>query len=186
MKTTLVKTLAASALIAATSLPAAALAAPGTGQGAGPSADRGAGPGAKVAQCTNADLDASFRARDAGAGHRYGVLRLTNTSGTACRTGGYGGLSYVGGGNGTQVGAAADRDGGTVRSIVLQPGQRVRSRVDETVAQNYPKGRCQPTHVEGFRVYVPNSTKAQFVKHPTTGCAKAGVHLISHRAYVRG
>ena len=173
LKSRLVTTLATVGLLAATVGPAL------SAQAAEPVARA-------VAQCSNADLDASFKATDAGAGHRFGVLRLTNTSDVACRTGGYGGLSYVGHGDGTQVGAAADRTDGTVRSIVLQPGERVKSRVDETVAGNYPTKKCRPTHVDGFRVYVPNSTVAQFVKHPTTGCAKRGVHLIAHRPFVRG
>lgn len=138
-------------------------------------------PAARVAQCTNGDLLATYRERDAAAGHRYGVLRLTNVSDTACRTGGYGGLSYVGHGDGTQIGAAADRTKATVRTVVLQPGDTARSRVSEAVAQNYPKKACRPTPVDGFRVYVPNATRSQYVAHPTTGCARSSVHLLSHR-----
>ena len=139
----------------------------------------------QVSQCANADLTASYRARDAGVGHRYGVIRLTNTSDDACRTGGYGGLSYVGGGDGTQVGAAADRDAGRTRSFVLQPGQSAVSRVDAVIAQNYPRRECRPTPVDGFRVYVPNATRSQFVAHRTTGCASVAVHLLGHQPYHR-
>ena len=73
---------------------------------------------AAVPQCGNDDLRASYASRGAGAGHQYGVIRLKNVSDHACRTGGYGGLSYVGHGDGTQVGAAADRDRGPVRKTV--------------------------------------------------------------------
>src|SRR5689334_17091988 len=94
----------------------------------------GAQAATQVRSCTNADLTASYRATDAGAGHRYGRLVLTNTSSASCRTGGYGGLSYVGDGDGTQIGAAATRDRGTVKSYVVRPGQRLVSDVDAVVA----------------------------------------------------
>src|SRR5690349_9860193 len=84
-----------------------------------------AGATVAVRSCTNADRTASYRATDAGAGHRYGRLILTDASSSRCRTGGYGGLSYVGDGAGTQIGHAATRDPGTVRSYVVRPGQRL-------------------------------------------------------------
>ena len=146
-----------------------------------------AGPAgaAEVRSCANADLTASYHATGAGTGHRYGRLVMTNTSDSRCRTGGYGGLSYVGGGDGTQIGAAATRDPGKVRSIVLRPGQRVVSTVDAVVAANYPRKRCHPAHVDGFRVYVPNATKSQYVAHPTQGCTNSKVHLLSHGPFHR-
>lgn len=141
--------------------------------------------GTVAPQCVSSDLHASYRATDAGMSHRYGRIVLRNVSDHSCRTGGYGGLSYVGNGDGTQIGAAADRTPSPVRTIVLQPGQRVVSAVSETVADVYPRRECRPAHVDGFRVYVPNETHSQFVKHPTTGCRNHDVHLIAHKAYRR-
>lgn len=140
---------------------------------------------ASVPECTSADLTAHFHPTDAAMSHRFGTLVLTNVSRHACRTGGYGGLSYVGHGNGTQIGAAAQRDrsGAAVRTLVLKPGQRARSAVSEAVAQVYPRRTCRPVHVDGFRVYPPNETHSLYVKHPTTGCANPKVHLLSHQAY---
>jgi hypothetical protein len=140
---------------------------------------------AATPQCSNANLHATFHHTDSGAGHRFGRIVLTNVSNHACHTGGYGGVSYVGGGNGTQIGVAADRAPGTVRTLVLQPGQRVRSDVSETVAGNFPSAKCRPAPVDGFRVYVPNATKSQFIAHKTTGCRNTSVHLISHKPYAR-
>lgn len=134
-------------------------------------------------ECRASQLHADYRARDAAAGHRYGVVRLRNTDDRACVLQGYGGLSYVGGGDGTQVGAAADREPATARRVVLAPGERALSRVAETVAENYPRGRCHPTPVDGLRVYAPDATRALFVAHRTTGCADDAVHLLSHRPY---
>ncbi|MEV5003494.1 DUF4232 domain-containing protein [Nocardioides sp. LML1-1-1.1] len=138
---------------------------------------------ATVPGCRNADLHARYRATDNGAGHAYGRIVLTNVARHACRTGGFGGLSYVGGGNGTQVGAPASRDGRSAGSFVLRPGQRAISRVDEVRAANYDAATCRPRRVDGFRIYVPNATRSQFVAHRTTGCANPSVHLTSHTAY---
>lgn len=141
-----------------------------------------AGATSAVPACTNAMLKASFHHLDAGAGHRFGRLVLTNVSGHACHTSGFGGLSYVGHGNGTQVGAAATRTG-RASAFTLQAGQRAYSAVDEVVSANFPAKRCKPTKVNGFRVYVPNATKSQYVPHQTTGCANSTVHLLSHQAF---
>jgi hypothetical protein len=136
-----------------------------------------------VAECTNADLHADYRARDAAAGHRFGVIRVRNTGDRPCAVQGYGGLSYVGGGDGTQVGAAADRDPRPTPRVVLRPGERAVSLVSETVAGDYPRARCRPAPVDGFRVFVPDSSRSQLVAHPTTGCRNPAVHLLSHRPF---
>lgn len=136
--------------------------------------------------CGDADLTAAFHHSDAGMGHAYGWLVLRNTSGHACQTGGYGGVSYVGDGNGTQIGAPARRiDASAVATYVLRPGQRLRSPIGETEALNYPRHRCHPTKVDGLRVYVPNSTRSQYVAHATIGCRSHRVQLIQQRPYRR-
>ncbi len=141
---------------------------------------------ASTPACTNADLTASYHHSDSGAGHSYGWIVLRNTSGHACHTGGYGGVSYVGDGNGTQIGhAAVRRNRAAVRTFVLQAGARLRSPLDEVNAQNYPRHRCRPTHVDGFRVYVPNATRSQYVVHPTIGCRNGHVHLLFQKPYRR-
>lgn len=143
----------------------------------------GASPARAVAECTNAELVATYHATDAGMSHQYGKIVLKNVSDHACRTGGYGGLSYVGGGDGTQIGAPATRVPGHVRSIVVRPGERVSSRISETDAGVYPRRECRPAHVDGFRVYLPNETRSQYLPHPTTGCRNHDVTLITHQAY---
>ena len=47
-------------------------------------------------RCHNADLHATFHHTDSGASHRFGRIVLKNVSHHSCRTGGYGGVSYVG------------------------------------------------------------------------------------------
>lgn len=135
---------------------------------------------ARTPGCTSADLHASYRYSDAGTGHVWGWIVLENRSSHACRTGGFSGISYVGGGNGTQVGSPA-RWVGTPATYTLRPGQRLREKIQETRAANYPRATCRPRHVDGFRVYVPDSTRSQFVPHVTTGCANRHVRLLEAR-----
>lgn len=133
-------------------------------------------------KCADADLKAGYRATDAGAGSRFGEITLTNVSDHACALGGFGGLSYVGGGDGHQVGKPAKREG-SWRKVIMKPGQVAVSAVSEGTAANYPSATCKPTKVDGFRVYVPDSYDAQFVAHETTGCANESVSLLSHKAF---
>jgi hypothetical protein len=141
---------------------------------------------AATPSCSNADLTASYHDGSGAAGTIYGRIVLRNTSGHTCRTGGYGGVSLVGDGDGTQIGAPARRtDPAGVRTFVLRPGQRVSSRIGVTEALNYPRKRCHPAHVDGFRVYVPNATASQFVAHPTTGCRSHRVKLLQQQPYRR-
>lgn len=141
-----------------------------------------AGADPSTPKCTNADLKAGYRATDAGAGSRFGEITLTNVSDRACALGGFGGLSYVGGDDGTQIGAPAVREG-SWRTVIMKPGQVAVSAVAESRAENYPASKCKPTKVDGFRVYVPDSYDSQFVRHETTGCADKNVSLLSHRAF---
>ena len=136
-----------------------------------------------VPECTKANLSAKYKGGDAATSHVYGRIILRNTSEVTCFVQGYGGLSYVGKGNGTQIGAAADRTPSATPKTVLKPGDKVRSAIVETSFAPYPKKECRPTKVDGFRVYVPDETRSIFIEHPTTGCANPKVHLLQHKAY---
>lgn len=138
-----------------------------------------------VPACTVGDLSVAYHGTDAAMSHRFGRIVLTNVSDHACRTGGYGGLSYVGDGDGTQIGAAATRDhnGAKAHTIVMKPGQHAVSEVSAAVAGVYPKKTCRPASVDGFRVYIPNETHSVYVKHHTTGCRNPDVDLLTHQAF---
>lgn len=133
-------------------------------------------------ECTNHDVAVHYRYGGAGAGHRDGRIVMKNVSGHACRSGGFGGLSYVGFGDGTQIGAPADRVGRTTH-FTLRPGQRAVSRVDESTAGAYSRHACSPHAVDGFRVYIPDETASLYLPHPTTGCLDSDVHLLTHHAF---
>ncbi len=141
-------------------------------------------PQRSTAECTNDNLTATYRGGDAAMSHVYGRIVLRNTSDVTCWVRGYGGLSYVvGGANGKQVGAAADRTPSNRPKVTLAPGDKVRSAVAETSSAPYPRKRCRPAEVDGFRVYVPDETQWQYIAHPTIGCANPRVHLLEHKAY---
>jgi hypothetical protein len=135
-------------------------------------------------ECRSRDLRASFAADGgAAASHRFGHLRLHNVSGHTCVVQGYGGLSFVGHGNGTQVGAAAGRTPSARPRVVLAPGERAASLVEITSPDPYPRKTCHRTHVDGFRVYVPDSTVAKFVPYGTVTCANPKLVMLQHKAY---
>jgi hypothetical protein len=171
----IIKTVAA---LVGAGLTVAAVALPTGAAQAGPAQQ---GPG----ECTNAELTASYHRTGAGMNHVYGRIVLRNTAGHACTIRGYGGVSFVGDGDGTQIGAAAERTPSRVRTIVVRPGQRVVSELAQDRTAPYPERRCHPAHVDGFRVYLPDETRAQFVAHPTRGCRNHHVHLLAHKAYRR-
>ena len=134
--------------------------------------------------CGPKDLSTAYHATDAGAGHRYGRIVLRNVSDQTCRTHGYGGVAYVDD-LGRQVGASATRTPGPDPVLVLEPGQKAVSVLDEMVAQNYPKATCHPEKVTSLQVYGPEWEVGRFVAHRTTGCASTKVHLLAHQPYTR-
>jgi hypothetical protein len=142
---------------------------------------------ASVPECGPHDLGVSFRARGAAAGSLFGVLRYRNVTTHACRTGGYGGLSFVGHHDGRQIGAAAVRaPGAPVRSFVLWPGQRAVSKVQIAQTANYDTSLCRPRRVDGFRVYVPDAYVSLFVPYQTRACSRKVIKefspQLSHQA----
>lgn len=140
---------------------------------------------ARAPSCSSGDLAVSFKYTGGAAGSTYGKMRMKNVSDRTCVTGGYGGISYVGHGNGTQIGAAADRTPGHLRSYALAPGDRLVSVVRMVEAGNYSRHECRPAKVDGFRVYVPNATLSKYVAYRQVGCRNSDIHLLSHQPYRR-
>lgn len=122
---------------------------------------------------------------DSAAGSSYYTLVLRNTGDQPCQTGGYGGVSLVGHGNGTQIGAAARRtEQQKAHTLVLQPGQRTDATLQVSSVDNYASGQCHPTPADGLRIYPPNNTQAFFVKaSDLAGCANPHLQLLSLTPY---
>ncbi len=129
--------------------------------------------------CATSSLKITY-ANDAGgggAGSVAGALSFTNTGSTACTLSGFPGVSFVGGGNGTQVGQPATRTDETVKTRMVAPGKSVKASLRRTQPGMYGDD-CHQTKVDGFRVYPPESTQSAFVAFKTTGCKSTSAPLL--------
>lgn len=133
--------------------------------------------------CTTAHLGAALARVEGAAGSTYLTMRLTNRGTTTCTTYGYPGVSIVGDGNGTQIGAAAARDHTvTPTRVTLRPGGSTTFVVRLVQALNYPRATCGPVVADGFRIYPPDNTRALFLAdHGVMGCLKTSVNLLTVR-----
>ncbi|WP_305094474.1 DUF4232 domain-containing protein [Prescottella sp. R16] len=105
-------------------------------------------------------------------------LVFTNTGSRTCMLDGFPGVSYTQGGpDGTQVGAAAVRDGDSHGAVSLTPDATATAQVRAVNVANYPADTCAPTPVTGLRVYPPNTTDPMFVPYATTGCSATGAGI---------
>lgn len=153
---------------------------PSVAQGPPPTPSTSAGGGSGTGSvCAAAGLTIRY-ADDrggAGAGNVTGTLTFTNTTSARCTLTGFPGVSYVGGGNGTQVGVPATRTDAAVRTKTLAPGASVRASLRRTQPGAYGAA-CRSTKVDGFRVYPPGSTASAFVAFETVGCRSTAAPLL--------
>jgi len=140
-------------------------------------------------RCRSAELRGSITAGDGGAaGSLLPFLVLTNVGSSACTLQGWPGVSLVGGGHGTQIGAPATLDRtGEHATVTLLPRGSAHAPMRITQAANYPTATCNPMPADGFRVYPPGSRTSLFVAAPGyTGCANTAVELLNVRAFQPG
>lgn len=154
----------------------------------GGAATGGAATG-EPARCTASVLSASRGGGDGGAAGSVELdLVLTNTGDVRCTLQGWPGVSLVGDGNGTQLGAAGELDRSSPhQTVTLDPGQAAHAPLRIAQAENYPQDTCQPVTADGLRVYPPGETNALFV--PTdafTACRNPDVSLITVQAVLPG
>lgn len=138
-------------------------------------------------QCDTAKLTGAIGKGGGGAAGSVEVtIVLTNTGTEKCSLQGWPGVSFVGDGNGTQLGAAAKLDRSTPHpTVVLQPGGTAQAPLKVTNAHNYSDADCQPKPADGFRVYPPGSTGSLFVKDAdVTACASESITLLTVGALV--
>lgn len=133
-------------------------------------------------QCATSSLTGSMGKGGGGAAGSVEVtIVLTNTGSTQCSLQGWPGVSFVGDGNGTQLGNAAQFDRSTPHdTVVLQPGGAAQAPLKITQALNYSDADCKPKPADGFRVYPPGSTESLFVKADNyTACTTTTVNLLT-------
>lgn len=140
-------------------------------------------------QCDTGDLSGTIgRGGGGAAGSVEVTLVLTNNGSTECSLQGWPGVSFVGDGNGTQLGQAAEFDRSTPHpTVVLQPGGTAQAPLKIVQALNYDQSECQPKPADGFRVYPPGSTESLFVKDADfTACTSDSISLLTVGALVAG
>lgn len=102
------------------------------------------------------------------AGHYYVRLVFTNTSHRTVSMKGYSGISFVAYGNGTQVGKPATwLHDHSPKTVVLTPGQHTGELVSITDPGVYGPLKHHTVTSDGFRVYIPDETRALFAPFKT-------------------
>ncbi len=101
---------------------------------------------------------------------------------------GWPGVSFVGDGNGTQLGAAGDFDRSSPHgTVTLEPGGAAHAPLRIANALNYEATACDPVQADGLRVYPPGETNALFVAATgLTACRTDAEHLITVQALLPG
>ena len=159
----------------------------GSGSGSGPSAGSGATGQAAGDRCAVSSLAGRIEAGSGGAAGSVIVhLVLENTGSTTCTVQGWPGVSFVGGGTGKQIGAAATQEKSAPHpTVTLAPGKTAVAPLKIVRAENYSAGDCSPETPDGFRVYPPGSKQSLFVKDTDyQACASADASLLSVQAFV--
>jgi hypothetical protein len=145
-------------------------------------------PNAPADQCANADLAVSLSEDENGNGlsHRGFFVAFRNTGTTRCKLRGAPGVSLVGGGNGTQLGAAAERTEMTSPPTVeIAPDGYAVAVLDsedmDTHGGVFADGhggnpKCKVTKADGYRIYPPHSYQAIFVKQTGLYSCTTQVH----------
>ncbi|WP_394940312.1 DUF4232 domain-containing protein [Psychromicrobium sp. YIM B11713] len=112
-------------------------------------------------------LSGSIASEGSGAGNIYLKLAVKNKSSQPCSIDGYPGVSLVGQGNGTQLGAAAGRDPDrpSKGAILLAVGDSAFAQLQYSRAENYGAA-CTLSPTDGFRVYPPSATDALYIANP--------------------
>ncbi|WP_227488341.1 DUF4232 domain-containing protein [Brachybacterium subflavum] len=137
----------------------------GSGSGTASGKADGGGSNDQVSDCTASHLKISVDQGDPAAGSVMFTISFTNTGDDPCRIGGYPGVSAVGGGDGTQLGKAAQRGQAGKAAVLIPNGHAEASLKAVDVGDGGgPLGdECEATDADGWRIYAPGSKKAQYV-----------------------
>lgn len=82
-------------------------------------------------------------------------------------------MSFVGKGNGTQLGTPAQRMSSSTKRVQLKPGGATTALLRIGEADNYDAKQCAPTTADGLRVYPPGSRTSVFVRFKIEACQRS-------------
>ncbi len=139
-----------------------------------PSSAQASSPSRTPGVCANSQLSVGLQQPTGGAaaGSVYVLLTFANTGAATCTMSGHPGVSFVGKGDGTQLGTPADRYG-SVRTVTLAAGDSTSAVVKIVDAGVYDADDCAPTTSDGFRVYPPDNLASVYVAFATQACQAA-------------
>ena len=140
------------------------------------------------ARCTVAELSGSIA--DGGGGGGAGAERVAivlRDSGTrSCTLQGWPGVSFVGGGDGAQIGNPATLDRSAPHpTLTLRPGHEVQAVVTVEQSGDWDAATCEPRTTDGFRVIPPGSRQSLFVAASGSlfeACASTSIHQLTTTA----
>ncbi|MFC4628142.1 DUF4232 domain-containing protein [Promicromonospora alba] len=139
-------------------------------------------------RCLTPDLAGSLEAVEGGAsaGHYELEIVLENEASEPCVLQGWPGVSFVGDGDGTQIGAPATLDRSSPHgSVTLAPGTSAHANLSVANAQNFDEG-CEQTTADGLRVYPPGEKRSLFVQNDELtllACANPDDELLDVQAF---
>lgn len=130
--------------------------------------------------CATEQLDIGLSNEQGAAGSRLADITFTNTSSEPCTLNGFPGVSAVTNNDGTQLGAAAERESDQeTTTITLAPGHSARAGLKMTNVGVLDPASCQPQAADGLRVYPPGETASAFIRiSGLEGCA-GDAHYLS-------
>lgn len=134
-------------------------------------------------RCLAGDLTGSAESDEGGgAAGSFGLrLVLVNEGAETCSLQGWPGVSFVGGGDGSQLGTPAtqDRTGQYPNeTVVIEPGGSAYAPLMVTQALNYSNADCQPRDADGFRVYPPGNEDSLFIETADLVACTTDVELL--------
>ena len=127
--------------------------------------------------CTTDNSSVALGEPDGAAGSTFIPLIFTNTGSEPCTLEGFPTVAFVGGGDGTQIGAAATDDTATspVEVITVDPGTSAEATLKITTAGNV----CEPVDVDGLRVTPPGSGDAFFIEETAYDACAGDVSIMT-------
>lgn len=137
--------------------------------------------------CATEQLDIGISNEQGAAGSRLADITFTNTSSEPCTLNGFPGVSAVTNNDGTQLGAAAERESDQeTTTITLAPGHSARAGLKMTNVGVLDPASCQPQAADGLRVYPPGETASAFIRiSGLEGCA-GDAHYLSIQPVTAG
>jgi len=120
--------------------------------------------------CSADGLTVSLGSVSTAMNYTYQIVAFTNTSAHTCAMSGFPTISFAVD-NGQQIGTPATQDGTAGAVVILRHGQVATTTLAIADPSMFPTDLCQPTAVDGLRVFPPGTTTAMYLARPGLACA---------------